>query len=397
MTIPEPYTHRPKWSPQTKLTVGLLAIAFSIYLLYQFRAILPPLILAIILAYAVSPIATFLHQRLKLPRTPAIILGDVLLLLFLLGVPALLLPPLGSQLSALNLDFQKLLLTLDKLLQHDFSLGPFSIHLPSLVAQTSNNIDSWVQPLLGQTVNLVMEVASSTVWVIFVLVVSFYLAKDGTGLDTWLDEHVPPLYRGDYHHLRDEILQIWGAFFRGQITLALVVAVIFITVGFAIGLPFALAMGILAGLLEFLPSIGHGIWLVMALTISLLFGSTWMPIPNWVFALIVLGLHLIYQQFDLNYLIPHIIGRSVHLSPLIVILGIVSGALTMGVLGILLAAPTIATLRVVGRYVYAQLFDLEPFPESVTPPLPPPDPQWYQRFNLPKRFSRFFRSHDHAS
>ncbi len=398
MTIPEPYTHRPKWSPQTKLTVSLLATAFSVYLLYQFRVILPPLILAIILAYAVSPIATFLHLRLKLPRTLAIVLGDVLLLLFLLGVPALLLPPLGSQISALNLDFQKLLLTLDRLLQHDFNLGPFSIHLPSLVAQTSNNIDSWLQPLLGQTVNLVMEVVSSTVWVVFVLVVSFYLAKDGsTGLDAWLDEHVPPLYRSDYHHLRNEVLQIWGAFFRGQITLALVVAVIFTTVGFAIGLPFALAMGILAGLLEFLPSIGHGIWLVIALTVSLLFGSNWMPIPNWVFALIVLSLHLIYEQFDLNYLIPHIIGRSVHLSPLIVILGIVSGALTMGVLGILLAAPTIATLRVVGRYVYAQLFDLEPFPESITPPLPPPDPQWYRRFNLPKRFFRFFRSHEHTS
>jgi predicted PurR-regulated permease PerM len=79
--------------------------------------------------------------------------------------------------------------------------------------------------------------------------------------------------------------------------------------------------------------------------------------------LIVMALHLVYQQFDLNYLIPRIIGRSVHLPPLVVILGIVSGAVLAGVLGIFLAAPTIASARVLGRYIFSNLFDLPPFPE----------------------------------
>jgi predicted PurR-regulated permease PerM len=94
--------------------------------------------------------------------------------------------------------------------------------------------------------------------------------------------------------------------------------------------------------------------------------------------LIVIGLHLIFEQFDLNYLIPRIIGRRVHLPPLVVILGIVAGAVLAGVLGILLAAPTIASARVLGRYVYANLFDLDPFPNTSTSPLPPPNPRWWQ-------------------
>jgi predicted PurR-regulated permease PerM len=80
-------------------------------------------------------------------------------------------------------------------------------------------------------------------------------------------------------------------------------------------------------------------------------------VPNLIFALIVVGLHLVYQQVDLNYLIPRIIGRSVRLHPLVVILGIVAGATLAGVLGIVLAAPTIASARVLGRYIRGYLVD----------------------------------------
>jgi predicted PurR-regulated permease PerM len=158
----------------------------------------------------------------------------------------------------------------------------------------------------------------------------------------------------------------------------MVVTIIFTVTGLIIGLPFALAMGLLAGLLEFLPSIGHGIWLICASILTLVIGSTWIPIPNWIFTLIIVGLHIVFQQFDLNYLIPRIIGHRVHLPPLVVIFGIVGGAVFAGVLGIPLAAPTIASARVIGRYIYANLFDLNPFPETVAPPLPPPNPQWWR-------------------
>ena len=76
----------------------------------------------------------------------------------------------------------------------------------------------------------------------------------------------------------------------------------------------------------------------------------------------MVALHLVFQQVDLDYLIPRIIGRRVHLHPLIVIVGILVGALLGGVLGIFLAAPTISSLRVLGRYVHANLLDRDPFP-----------------------------------
>jgi predicted PurR-regulated permease PerM len=123
-------------------------------------------------------------------------------------------------------------------------------------------------------------------------------------------------------------------------------------------------MAVLAGLLEFVPSIGHGIWLTLASLLVLFQGSTWIPLQNWIVMLIVIGLHVIFMQVDLNILIPRIIGRRVHLHPLVVILGILAGAALAGVLGVVLAAPTIATSRVLGRYLMAGLFDLDPFPED---------------------------------
>ena len=95
----------------------------------------------------------------------------------------------------------------------------------------------------------------------------------------------------------------------------------------------------------------------------------------------MIGLHVIYTQFDLNYLIPRIIGRSVPLPPMVVILGIVAGASLAGVMGVLLAAPSIASFRVLGRYTYASLFDLDPFPQDKpsTLPLPPPELRWWRK------------------
>jgi predicted PurR-regulated permease PerM len=186
----------------------------------------------------------------------------------------------------------------------------------------------------------------------------------------WLGGLVPPGYQRDVKLLLHEIDGIWSAFFRGQLTLALTVTVIMTGISAAIGLPQPVLMGMLAGVLEFLPSVGHTIWIVTAVIIALLEGSSTLPVSNVLFAFILAGVHFGFTQFDLNYLIPRIIGREVHLHPMVVIIGIIVGASVGGVLGVALAAPVIASLRIIGRYVYSMLFDLDPFP-MVGPPSAP--------------------------
>lgn len=372
-------TQPPRWSYQTKLVVSLVLLALAVYLLSRFSAVIPPFILALILAYILTPFVNLLHRRLRLPRLLAIFLSYLLPLALVLALSAVILPILASQFQALNLDVQRLIDQIETLAGNRYALFGYPLNARPLLEQALGALQGFLEPVVGQTLELLVGVVSSLVWVIFIFIVSFYLIKDGEKLHAWVEDHVPPSLRQDYLLLRDEINTIWSAFFRGQLLLGLVVAAIFTTLGFILGLPFALAMGLLAGILEFLPSIGHGIWMTMAALLALFLGSTWLPLPNWAFALLIIALHLFFQQFDLNYLIPRIIGRSVRLPPLVVILGIVAGALSAGIIGIPLAAPTIASARVIGRYIYANLFDLEPFPQSATHALPPPNPRWWKQ------------------
>jgi predicted PurR-regulated permease PerM len=339
--------------------------------------VIPPFILAVILAYLLTPLVNKISARSPLPRGLITLFVYLIFIALLVLIPIVFVPPFVEQFSNLNVDIQLLLRQLEDLLGHRYVVVGQTIDGEAIFERTVGVVQEILQPLFGQTLGFAVEVISSLVWVVFIFVVSFYLVKDNAAIVAWLDRLPPPAYRQDFQRLRKEINQIWASFFRGQLILSLVVATLFTIIGFSIGLPFALAMGVLAGLMEFLPSIGHGIWLAIATVLALTAGSTWMNLPNWIFALIVVGLHVVFQQFDLNYLIPRIIGRQVHLHPLVVILGIVAGAAMAGVLGVLLAAPTVASARVLGRYIFAKISDMDPFPEIATVSLPPPDPRWW--------------------
>jgi predicted PurR-regulated permease PerM len=369
---------RSHWPYPTKLTISLLLLVLFIFLLSRFHEIILPIIIAIIIAYILNPIVNFFHGRVRLPRALIILFTYIIVLAIIISIPILIIPILANDFASFEINFQQIIQSVEDALAQQYHVAGITINPSTLVGQIIGALQGLLQPIIGQSVSLVMGIITSIIWIIFILVVSFYLVKDGSKLEVWFTSHLPPAYLPDYKWMRDEINLIWSAFFRGQLLLSAVVAVIFIIIGTILGLPFALAMGLLAGILEFLPSIGHGIWLLIASLLSYFLGSTWIPIPNWAFMLIVIGLHLFFEQFDLNFLIPRIIGRRVHLPPLVVILGIVSGALLAGVLGIPLAAPTIASARVIGRYIFANLFDMEWMPVSAVQPLPPRKAYWWQ-------------------
>jgi len=337
-------------------------------LVQRIQNILPPIILAAILAFILNPLVSFFNRWARIPRPLVLIFIYVVLITILVVVIATLTPPLTRQIQSLMADLPAILANIERWLARELVLGPYTIDLSGLLAEAETILLEQVQSVGSESVNFLGEVVSGVaevgVTAIFTFIVSFYLVKDGSKALDWFYSLVPDLYESDLRRLSQEINLIWGGFFRGQLTLGIVVGTI-IGVGCAIlGLPMALLMGVMAGLLEFLPSLGHGIWLTMAIPLALFSGSTWLPLTNLGFALLVLVLHLVFEQVDLNYIIPRIIGRKVHLHPLVVIMGILVGASVGGLLGIFLAAPTISSLRVLGRYIYANLLDEDPFPEE---------------------------------
>jgi predicted PurR-regulated permease PerM len=126
----------------------------------------------------------------------------------------------------------------------------------------------------------------------------------------------------------------------------------------------ALFLGLLAGILEFIPNIGPVLASIPAILLALFQNeSSWLGSlvgPFW-FALIVLLLYGLIQRVENVYLVPRIIGRSLNLHPLVVLIGAVVGASVAGIFGILLAAPLLATARLILAYIYHKLLDQPPF------------------------------------
>jgi HAD superfamily hydrolase (TIGR01509 family) len=208
-------------------------------------------------------------------------------------------------------------------------------------------------------------------WLLFMAATGFYLLRDADRLIPTVLNIVPEAYRAEASKLIGLVNRTWNAFLRGQIVLCIVIGLVTTAAMSAAGIRYAVALGIVAGILEIIPSIGPTLASVPAILLALFQGSSFIPMSNLGVALLVAGIYWMIQSLENNLLVPRIIGSSLNLHPLMVIVGVLAGAtlggtlgLLGGVLGALLAAPILATLRHVLRYVYCKLADLEPFPES---------------------------------
>ncbi len=130
----------------------------------------------------------------------------------------------------------------------------------------------------------------------------------------------------------------------------------------ALGISGAFALAVIAGLMELIPNLGPFLALIPAVIVAILQGSTYLGVSNWVFALMIVGLYVLIQQFENTFVVPRVLGDAVNLHPLVVMLGVLIGASVAGILGALLAAPVIASMREIIRYLYLKILGEEPFP-----------------------------------
>jgi predicted PurR-regulated permease PerM len=343
------------------VTTGLaLLLALA---LYQFRGIIAPVTIALIIAYVLTPVVDALERRSRIPRGLNVLLVDLLALALVAVIPALVAPTLIEQARQLDVDFEALTEdVIGSVAETLEAVVGSSIDVEELLEQTQVSIQGLLQPLLSQSVFFLLDLATGIFWAVFVFVVSFYLMRDWHRVTAYFRSVVPPGYGRDYAGLTAELKRIWQAFFRGQVVLSLVIATTVAIAMAVVGLPNALLLGLLAGLLEVVPNVGPVVAAIPAVALALLQGSSWIPLPPLWFALLVVGIYVVIQQVENNYLVPRIIGGSVRLHPLVVLVGAIAGARMAGILGIFLAAPVLASARVVQAYIYAKLLDLDPFP-----------------------------------
>lgn len=356
------------WSESTKLWVVVGLVVAASLLLYRVRSLLPPVILAGLLAYLLSPIVGQL-TRLRLSRNQATVVSYFILLLALGLAASLLVPMIVQQVSSINVDLQQIYQSVLRIMQsyQTITFLDYSIELSDLFDQLQDSLIQLVtsfasrsaEEMLGIAFGLASGFASTFVWLIFTLVVSFWLLKDADEIAKGVDGLVPPDYRADVDALRRQIGVVWDSFFRGLLLLSLTVGVMTGALTWLVGVKNALLLGILAGVLEVVPTLGPIIACIPAVAVAYFQGSTHLPLGNAWFALLVLGLYALIQQVENNFLAPRIIGGSVKLHPLVVLVGAIGGYAVGGIVGAFLAAPVIGTLKILGLYIYRKLVEVQ--------------------------------------
>ncbi len=365
------------WSDTTKRWVVLAVIVAGAVLLFRVRSLLPPVILAFLLAYLLNPLVEAL-MRLRLSRTKATVLTYLILLIVAVVGASILVPMVVQQVSSINVDLLAIYESaLEFMSDHQtITFREYTVELSDVFDRLEDSLIQLVTGFASRSAKELVDIAfgvaagfaSTLVWLIFILIVSFWVARDADLISRVLEGLMPIDYQDEFVNLRAKVGTIWDSFFRGLLLLSLTVGVITTVSMWLAGVKNALLLGMLAGVLEVVPTIGPIIACIPAVAVAFFQGSTHLPIPNGWFALLVLGLYVLIQQVENNFLAPRIIGSSVKIHPLVALVGAIAGYSVAGILGAFLAAPLIGSSRILGEYIYRKLVQVEPAPEEPETP-----------------------------
>jgi predicted PurR-regulated permease PerM len=345
-----------QFTPTQKHAAAWLLIALLAALaLWSLGRVLTPFVVAAVLAYALTPLVDRLDNlgRGRMPRFIAVAVVELLLILALLGLLLMVAPILAKEVPLLREQlpflFDKLNATIAPWLEQ---LGvTISLDLASLKTQLLKYLGANFEDMLGSLFSSLRIGGGVALIVIgnavLIPVALFYLLLDWKHLVRRVLELVPPRARPGVDSFTTEADQVLGQYLRGQLLVMLTMA-IFYSSGLALfGLDLALPIGLFTGLAMFVPYVGFGIGLVLAVLAGVLqFAS----IKALIMVAAVYGTGQVIEGF---YITPRLVGSRIGLHPLLVIFALLAFAQLFGFVGVLVALPASAILLVAVRRLRA--------------------------------------------
>lgn len=387
-----PVNPSPKWGSLTKMVVGLTIIAIVAALVVQFRSIIGPLLLAFILTYLLYPVTDLLSRSIRVSWRASVNLIFLLVVVIYLGLITATGLTVVQQLQSL-IDFvvgwvTNLPALAERLSTQAYQFGPWRFSMEQFdLKALSQELLSIVQPLLGRMGGLISTFATSAAatlgWSFFVLLISYFLLADAGQFPGQLMRVDIPGYDYDLGRLGNELRKIWNAYLRGQVIVILLVMMAYTVLLLILGVRFALGIAIMAGLARFVPYVGPLTTAVVTFLVALFQGHNYFGLLPYQYAILVVILSFVLDQIFDNLISPRLLGEALGVNPAAVLIAAIVAANLIGIIGLVLAAPVLATLRLLTRYVTRKMFDLDPWPELETrPPAAPlsiPWARWWRR------------------
>ncbi|MDH4358967.1 MAG: AI-2E family transporter [Candidatus Berkelbacteria bacterium] len=313
----------------------VIAVIAILWLVYLLRDIVVLLLVVGVIVMAIEP---FVHRLAKegIPRPVSVIVLYLAILTLLGFFVYFIIPPVANQIKEMTLSLPYYT---DRLSSFDFGA------LSSTLSSTLDGLTSRLSGFAGGIINAVISVFGGIVSTVTVFVLTYYFLVEEEGIRRSIVKLIPAESRPRFQETIDKMGEKLGRWLRGQISLMVIVGVVDGIALSILGIPFALTLGILSGLLEIIPVVGPIVAGVLAILVAFVSG-----VALWKILAIVL-VYVLVQQLENNILVPKVMGRAVGLSPVVVIVAILVGAKLLGLGGAILAVPVAAGIQVfLGEY-----------------------------------------------
>lgn len=335
---------------KTIFFIGLAVVA--VWFFYVERAILSPFILAAVFAYLFNPLVTLASEKTKIPRTVSIFLiYGILIALFVFGT----------------------LKVSSQIFEESSELRTYATHMLQNAKTQMGGLPDWLQPTARQLLTelqrsrlitffntpslfpFVSQAISRIVSFFIFLFSGYYFLKDGGKIFQQFVGRVPERYKEDVTKLLQEANNLLNRYLRGQVFLILLMGVITYIALAIIGIRFAVTIAVFSGFAEIIPVIGPIVAGGVAASVALVGGGQanfgLSPLNA---SLIIILVYFVLRQLEDYFVIPHVMGSITKLPPFVIFFSVVAGGHLAGILGLILAVPVVAVLRLLLEFFFTE-------------------------------------------
>ncbi len=333
--------------------VYIAGFAAALYLAYRYRiglgSAVKPFFIAAVISYLLNPIVE-IFERKGIRRIAAVLFVYLIFLSGIIGLSLGLMPKLVKEIGILIEQIPEYSGQVQSIVKK-FQDGYVNSRLPESLKEILNEniimLQSMILLVLQNIASGIIDVFSEIFNIIIIPVITFYLLKDKDYFKTQLIMLLPKAKRKKYLLLFRDIDNIFGRYIRGQIIVASFVGIFTTTALVIINVKYAAVLGIFAGVSNIIPYFGPFIGIIPTILFALLDSPAK--------ALYASGAFILIQQIESGFLTPRIIGRSVGIHPVYVILSLIIGGSFFGVVGLIIAVPVLAAIKLTMRHLLREL------------------------------------------
>ena len=354
-----------KWFLDNRFSIVLLNILLFFLIIWIFKkisfvlnpawvffsAILPPLLLAVIQYYVMNPVVDWFEKKFKVPRVATILVLFLFVLIALIWIINILVPIAQNQINSLIKNWPHIWNDAVNATQNalrDPRLHEVKGSLQGMIDNTQKTLFKSGQSTINATLGNISSAVSIITMIVMTLLTApfilFFMLKDGHQLRPYITKFAPEHWQPSFSQLLYDINYALASYIRGQITVAFWVGVMFVIGYIIIGLPYGLALAILAGFMNLIPYFGTPLALIPVFVIAIMTSGSML--------IKVLVVFLIEQAIETRILSPLVMGNKMEMHPVTTILLLIGASSVCGLWGVIFGIPIYAILKIIVSRVY---------------------------------------------